>query len=325
MTHEHLDHVQGLFYASEELGLKIKARYAWLTASAAENYYDNHPDAKKRLEEARRIYCAIERFLKAAPESQNLWIQTMMLNNNPQSTKKCVDHLTTIADKIAYVYRGCDLTDCHPFHETHFKIWAPEEDTSDYYGRFQPMALGMTSDQEQESNPTLPVPKPPPGVDAGDFYNLVAIRRGGYIDNLLAIDRAANNTSVVFSLEWRGWKLLFAGDAEHRSWKTMNKHDMLKPVHFLKVSHHGSHTGLPDSALLEKILPETSPDDRRRRAVVCFYPGCYKDVPDEELLEKELFPRCNVEHVVSPGCDGVKHFEKGTVPDGGYQDFLFQA
>ena len=319
MTHEHLDHIQGLFYASEKLGLKITARYAWLTASAAEDYYENHPEARKRLKEARKVYCDIERFLKAAPE-QNLWIQTMMLNNNPQSTKMCVDYLRTLAEKPVYVYRGCDLTNCHPFHETQFKIWAPEEDTSAYYGKFQPMAL-CTSDQD-ESNP-LPAPKPPPGVDAGDFYNLVAIRRSSYIDNLLAIDRAANNTSVVFSLLWRGWKLLFAGDAEHRSWKTMEKYNMLNPVHFLKVSHHGSHTGLPDSALLEKILPKTSPDDRPRRAVVSFYPVCYKDVPDEELLEKELFPRCNVDYVVSPGCDGIKHFEKGTIPDGGYQDFEF--
>lgn len=325
MTHEHLDHVQGLLYASEELGFEIKARYAWLTASAAEDYYEKHSEAKKRLDEARKIYGAIECFLKAVPESQTQWIQTMMLNNDPQSTNDCVKHLRNIADKTTYVYRGCNLTDCHPFYETRFRIWAPEEDTSVYYGRFQPMTLGVTSDQQSRSKPILTVPKPPPGVDAGDFYNLVTMRRQGYSDNLLAIDRAANNTSVVFSLEWRGWKLLFAGDAERRSWKVMNKYDMLKPVHFLKVSHHGSQTGMPDSGLLEKFLPETSPDNRPRSAVVCFYPGSYRNVPDEEVLEKELFPRCNVRYVVSPGCDDVKHAEKGTVPDGGHQDYEFQA
>jgi hypothetical protein len=325
MSHEHLDHVQGLLYASEELGLDIKARYAWLTASAAEDYYENHQKTKKRLDEAKNIYFSIESLLKASPESETPWIQAMMLNNNPQSTTCCVNHLRHIADKTTYVYRGCDLTGCHPFHETTFEIWAPEEDTSDYYGTFQPVTLGMTSNQVSKSKSVLIVPKPPPGVDAGDFYNLVAMRRRGLFDNLLTIDKAANNTSVVFSIEWRGWRLLFPGDAERRSWKTMDKFDMLKPVHFMKVSHHGSHTGIPGSGLLEKILPETPPDNRSRRAVVCFYPGCYRNVPDEELLEKELFPRCDVEYVVSPGCGNVKHVEKGTVPDGGYQDFEFKG
>ena len=327
MTHEHLDHVQGLLYVSKKLGIDVKARYAWLTASAAEDYYEkkNHQEAKKLRDEARTVYYAIERFLKASPESETSFIQAMMLNNNPRSTTDCVNHLRNIAEKTTYVYRQCDLTGCHPFHETVFEIWAPEEDISAYYGRFQPVTLGMTSNQISKSNPVLIVPKPPPGVDAGDFYNLVALRRRGFSDNLLALDKAANNASVVFSIQWRGWRLLFLGDAERRSWKLMDKYNMLKPVHFMKVSHHGSHTGMPGSRLLEKILPEKPPDNRSRKAVVCFYPGCYRNVPDEELLEKELFPRCSVEYVVSPGTGDVKHTEKGTVPDGGYKDIEFEG
>jgi hypothetical protein len=54
-------------------------------------------------------------------------------------------------------------------------------------------------------------------VDAGAFYDLVESRRRGFEDNLLAIDAANNNTSVVLLLEWRGWRLLFPGDAEVRS------------------------------------------------------------------------------------------------------------
>lgn len=316
MTHEHLDHVQGLLYASKKLELKIRARYAWLTASAAPDYYENeeHRDAKKHMREAINIYEATELFLKAAPEAQTPWIRTMMLNNNPRSTNSCVKYLRKIADKTTYVYRGGDLTGSHPFNEARFKIWAPEKDTSVYYGRFRPMTLGVTLGGRPESRPALALPTPPPGVDAGDFYNLINIRRQGYVDNLLAIDKAANNTSIVFSVEWRGWKLLFAGDAERRSWQEMNKRDLLEPVHFLKVSHHGSHTGTPYAELLDKILPRTLPDQRRRRAVVSTYPDTYKDVPDKKLLDKELRPRCDMEYV-----------EKGTVPDGGYRDFNFKA
>lgn len=310
MTHEHLDHVQALLYAFEKLDLPVDVRYAWLTGSAAEDYYDRYPDARKRLLD----YEAIERFLQASPERATSWIHTMMLNNNPTSTANCVQYLRNLAGNTAYVYRGCDLEGKHPFHEARFHIWAPEEDTSDYYGRFQPMALGVTPGDGPDSEPTLAVPMPPSGVDAGAFYDLVEIRRHGYVDNLLAIDRAANNTSVVFCLEWRGWRLLFPGDAEQRSWKTMDKHDQFKPVHFLKVSHHGSHTGLPRSKLLDKILPMPPPDNRPRRAVVSTYPDTYKDVPDKHLLETELSPRCELQCV-----------EKGTVPDGRHVDFWFEA
>lgn len=311
MTHDHLDHVQGLLHASDRLGLTLDVRHAWLTGSAAEDYYDTYPDARKRLLD----YEDIRRLLQASPERETPWIHTMMLNNNPRSTTKCVEYLRNLADSTAYVYRGCDLDDKHPFREARFHIWAPEEDTSDYYGRFEPMALGVTRGDDPDSEPSVTMPTPPSGVDAGAFYDLVESRRSGYADNLLAIDRAANNTSVVFCLEWRDWKLLFPGDAEHRSWKTMDKHDQLKPVHFLKASHHGSHTGLPRRDLLDKILPMPPLDDRRRRAVVSTYPDTYKDVPDKHLLDTELTPRCEVQYV-----------EKGTVPDGGHlPDFEFEG
>jgi beta-lactamase superfamily II metal-dependent hydrolase len=286
MTHEHLDHVQGLLYAAEKLGLQINTRYSWLTASSAPDYYDKHPKARKHLHDVMSVYDAIERFLQAAPEFEAPWLQTMMLNNNPARTKDCVDYLRKLADKTSYVHRKARLSNAHPFREARLKIWAPEEDTSAYYGRFQPMALGAVSDERPTARPELAVPTPPPGVDAGDFYNLVAARRHGYVDNLLAIDRAANNTSVVFSLHWRRWKLLFAGDAEHRSWRTMNKHRLLSRVHFLKVSHHGSQNGTPDGELLEKILPQVSADNHKRHAVVSAFPDTYNNVPHPQTLQK---------------------------------------
>ena len=89
-------------------------------------------------------------------------------------------------------------------------------------------------------------------------------RRTGLHDNLLAIDKAANNTSIVFSLEWRGWKLLFPGDAEQESWKMMDEKDVLEPVHVLKIAHHGSWNGTPQGVILDKILPPTPPDNRKR-------------------------------------------------------------
>jgi beta-lactamase superfamily II metal-dependent hydrolase len=113
----------------------------------------------------------------------------------------------------------------------------------------------------------------------GAFLGLVGARRSGAIDNLFEIDKAANNTSIVFALEWRGWRLLFAGDAEIRSWKTMAREGVLKPVHLLKVSHHGSHNGTPADDIFEAILPATAPDNRPRQAVISTWEDTYPGIP----------------------------------------------
>ena len=195
------------------------------------------------------------------------------------------------------MHRGLDLDGTHPFREAKLELWAPEEDTSIYYGSFQPVAFGASANGTGgERLRSLNVPTPPRGVDSGAFYRLVDSRVRGVFDNLLAIDRAANNSSVVFSLEWRGFRLLFPGDAEHRSWKEMDKRGLLKPVHLLKVAHHGSWNGTPSGELLDKILPVPAPDNRKRYAVVSTCTDTYHNVPDTELLTR-LKERCIVKSV----------------------------
>jgi beta-lactamase superfamily II metal-dependent hydrolase len=316
MTHEHLDHIQGLFHEHTKNQLEIPVNYAWLTASAEEDYYERHPEAKKRRKLALDAYDAMEKFLAASPEivKEHPKMAAMMLNNNPRSTDQCVQYLRNLAKvKTTYIYRDCKLKGRHPFKEARFSIWAPEEDTSDYYGPFQPMALGVASGGPRSARPSVTIPLPPSGVDAGAFYSLVDARRQGYCDNMLTIDAANNNSSVVFCLEWRGWKLLFPGDAEERSWKTMNKHNMLEPVHFLKVGHHGSKNATPHPELLEKILPKKRPDRRTRRAAVSTCLDSYPGVPDDDTLE-EISRRCTLYSVLDE-----------PLPDGGYMDITFKG
>lgn len=297
MTHEHLDHVQGLLYAAEKLGLTLNAHFSWLTASAEEDYYDRFPNARRRRLEAEDTYDQIARFLAASPERTNPFLEVLLLNNNPRSTSQCIEFLRSLAETTSFIHRGSDLRGTHPFEEASFKILAPEEDTADYYGRFQPMALGLTPGSGLGASSTLARPIPPAGVDAGAFYNLVDFRGRGYADNMLAIDRAANDSSIVFLLEWRGWRLLFPGDAEHRSWRTMDKSGLLQPVHFLKVGHHGSHNGTPPIELLDKILPVSPPDDRTRSAVLSTCEGAYNNVPHPETMA-ELGGRCTLHSVL---------------------------
>lgn len=306
MTHEHMDHVQGLFYAANKLGLELPVRFAWLTASAAPLYYKEHAQAKEKRAALVEAYKAISDYtlaLNAAGDEVPAAVETLLANNNifsaaeddpqeppsnPLRTADCIRYLRGLAaEKTTYVHRGVgDLRGSHPFQEAKLEIWGPEEDTSAYYGRFQPMALAVSPAKRRNAKPKLHYLKPPPGVDTSAFYKLVQARRNGFVENLLAIDKAANNSSIVFALEWRGWRLLFPGDAEIRSWQTMNKHDQLKPVHFLKVSHHGSNNGTPAGELLEKILPANPVDGKRRVALISSHPGTYSGVPGEDTLAR---------------------------------------
>lgn len=298
MTHEHMDHVQGMLYCKEKLAKRFDVAFAWLTASAKDNYYATHRKAKKKKELARAAYAAAVRHLDAAAGSTA--VRMLLLNNDPSTTTDCVTHLKkrlmngSKRTKTYYVHRVAKLQGKHPFHEAKIEIWAPEEDTSDYYGRFQPSALAANGAGTRHGAdiPATAV-LPPAGVDAGAFYDLVAYRQDGYGENLRAIDRANNDTSIVLCLEWRGWRLLFAGDAEERSWKTMDREGVLKPVDFLKVSHHGSHNGTPDGSILDKVL--TMPRPQRRDAAVstCFVSSFNKknEVPDPATLG-ELRRRC---------------------------------
>jgi beta-lactamase superfamily II metal-dependent hydrolase len=297
MTHEHMDHVKGLPYADQQfygnqLKEKLGVKYAWLTASSAPDYYDAHPKAKEKRLQMLEAYQAITSYLAASPDEPPLPVQTLLEINNLAGTDDCVEFLRGLAPakRTFYIYRGASLARKHNFSEAKFEIWAPEEDTSAYYGRFQPSALNFipaAGGQGEQAGPAASAasPLPPQGVDASAFYNLVDRRRRGVVENLMGIDQAANNTSVVFTLKWRGYTLLFAADAELRSWQTMQREGVLQPVDFLKVGHHGSHNATPPPEILAQILPPTSP--RPRRAAVSTYNfNHYSGVPDPDTLDR---------------------------------------
>ena len=296
MTHEHLDHCQGLFWAKAKKAIDLRAKFAWLTRSADPDYYDHFEDARKELALATERYHHARAWFSL--EEPSAWVAAMLENNNrflpaagdpsPIRTADCVDHLRTIAPsaKTYYVSRLSTVAGKHPFTEARLRILAPEADASIYYAR-RPAARLTTAEVEDTASPTTtpgpaPNPQPPAGVDAGAFFDLVASREQGITDDLLAIDKAANDTSIVLELEWRGWRLLFPGDAEEKSWDRMAGRDgLLRPVHFVKIGHHGSHNGTPDDPLLNLVLPETPPDPRKRVAALSTFDDTYNKVPDE--------------------------------------------
>ncbi|MEJ2733043.1 MAG: hypothetical protein P8189_05635 [Anaerolineae bacterium] len=311
MTHEHWDHVQGLPYAdehvfpNEDLKALLQVQHSWFSGSAAPNYYETHPDAEKALAGVDEVYAQLESLWRADPkQADDPFADVLMINNNRNATAFYVDRLRLLAGEAHthYVHRPRpghpedSLEGKHPFQELRLSLWAPEEDTADYFSSLQPMALNVTPGETAEDEPALTRVFPPAGVDAGAFYDLVSSRQGTFLDNLLAIDKAKNNTSLVLLLEWRGWKLLFPADAERKSWRMMDQHHQLQEVHFLKVSHHGSHTGMPPAEMLDQLLPgegQVASDGRPRYAVVSTAPQTYSSVPDPDTLA-ELRGRCTL-------------------------------
>ena len=285
MTHEHMDHVQGMLYGKSKLGIEIKAKQVWMTASSAPDYYQRFTKAREQKSLAMALYQSAERFLAASGGGVPAGLAALMAINNPRASKDCVYHIASLSTAPPlYVHRTADISARNPFRKTKIRILAPEEDTSVYYGRFGPNTLGLGLDGADALAPASTASRPPPGVSAGDFFDLVRFRLSGMLGNLLQIDKAANNSSVVIELEWEGWRLLLPGDAEERSWAIMEKLGLLKSAHFLKVSHHGSINGSP-SQVTDMVLPATAPDGRPRKAVVSTAVGAYSGVPDPQTLE----------------------------------------
>jgi len=284
MTHEHMDHVQGLWRA-HTCGQRLPViDYAWLTGSSHPRYYRRFPGARKRIQLYRGVYdqirlAAAQRgLLSLAP------VRALLANNDPASTGECVAFLRQIARrKTCYVDREFIPVAGrhHSFREASLSVWAPERDTASYYGQIRPAAPVLLARGQRVKQVRAPV-----GVSPDALHALLQFAGSGLGDNMLAIDRAANNTSVVFALQWRGWRLLFAGDAELRSWRAMERAGRLRPIHFLKVGHHASPNGTPPDPLLDAILPMPRQDDRARYALVSACADTYSGVPDEETIAR---------------------------------------
>jgi len=287
MTHEHMDHVQGLLYGARKLGVEFEALYVWMTASSeGEGYYGRFPNAKRKRLAGLAAYDSVAAFLKKSAVPIPTGIQALLDINNPRATKDCVDYISkrgVEGIKPLYVHRTNDVSGRHPFQRTNVRVLAPEEDTSIYYGALPPRTLGAFLDGAAPLSLDARAMTPPAGVSAGDFFDLIEFRSSGMAANLRTIDKAANNSSIAIELEWNGWRLLFPGDAEEKSWELMDRESGLQPVHFLKISHHGSKNGSPPHQI-DKVLPEQSPDGRPRFAVVSTREGAYSGVPDPDTL-----------------------------------------
>lgn len=308
MTHEHLDHIEG-FYRERAIFDQMEVDQVWMSLPSHPNYYRDYTNARpqKALREsvARFAATAGRRGMVLHPAFQSL------LENN-LANKDRIDYLRKLGRKpVAYLARGKKGAEATKWSkQIAIHVLAPEEDTSVYYSRGAgdrargaavAADCGVSPVIEKRSDFRWDFPSIPraaaddlPGFSTSDFERLRrAIREEG-VTAARFIDRAQNNTSLCLLFEVQGKRLLLPGDAELESWAFMRKYcgQLLKPVDFLKVAHHGSHNGTPED-FLDSLLPVK----RAKQAQVLVSTkkniyGTANPVPDEALLA-ELSRRCS--------------------------------
>ena len=154
MTHEHLDHVQGLFHASEDFNKTIQAKQAWLTGSADPDYYKT----RKRGRKKQKIAALAAYDQAATPGSARPGRHRRSPTScSPTTTRGRRRSAWTSCGQahrpghVRYVDRETDLQPLQPAKSATISLWAPEEDTADYYGRFKPMAAASGSARRSTS------------------------------------------------------------------------------------------------------------------------------------------------------------------------------
>ncbi|MCB9831397.1 MAG: hypothetical protein H6807_02910 [Planctomycetes bacterium] len=298
MTHEHLDDMEG-FRSQKRIFDRMTVDWVWMSLPSAPDYYERYPAAERQLRLRELAFAfaarAEERGLRLAPSFATL------LRNNLSNAER-IDYLRGLPRKgILYLRRGNSVLN-RPFtRAVKVRVLAPESDMSVYYAGAGREMAGLEKSLAAASGggsswfdfPGVVRVPAPTNLSTRDWRLLEDAIQTGSSAAIRQLDKAANNTSLVFQVETQGKRLLFTGDAELESWALMRRKAArhLGALDFLKVSHHGSHNGT-DLDLLDTLLPTSGRDD----AVVLVSTrskvyGSTHPVPDASLL-KELKRRC---------------------------------
>jgi beta-lactamase superfamily II metal-dependent hydrolase len=300
MTHEHIDHMEG-YYHQRKVFDKMTIDRVWMSYPSMPGYYEKYPQAE--LHKKLRILAdhfsqqVRPRGLSLAPSFEAL------LRNNLSNSDR-IDYIRKLPvnkNCVHYLARGHTLKN-KPFKHVKGFVLAPEKSMSVYYDSLghgfarmvSALDTSLSLDRTNQWNfPTVPRVERPYNLSEAAWRRLRESIQTGAIEVLRSIDKALNNTSLVFFLEVNDKRLLFTGDAELASWSIMAKKNKkhLKPFDFFKISHHGSHNGTP-LELLDKILPR----NRKKSTQVLVSTkekvyGTKNPIPDQSLLA-ELAKRC---------------------------------
>lgn len=317
MSHEHMDHMEG-FRHQKAVFDGIEVRDVWMSIMSHPDYYTRlhpecEPEKKARLAlGAFAARCEAQgRFTAVDHRVRRLIANNVLALSNADRVQYVRDLVKTKQPTYVYRRNKPKLAWKHGLgNGVKLEVLAPEESAKVYYGDGRLWAtMAARLGNGASSSVYAAAPEPPPHVPVDEFEELRDSISELDLAELLAIDRAANNTSLVLRMTVEGKTLLLPGDAEAESWAMMAQKGVLGAVDVVKVAHHGSRNGMPFAGP-ESVLDKVLKPGKGTTAIVSTCRNVYPastlegEIPNYQLMD-ELVKRCrcviDTEHDAAPG------------------------
>lgn len=299
MTHEHLDHMEG-FYHQRAIFNAMTVKRVWMSLMSAPNYYQQFPKAARQKDALLALRELVDRWdatgrFRLVPEP----IESVVANNNmlDLSNVERVEYLRQLTASPKYFSRTKNkgVTQHGLGAGVKVSILAPESDASIYYMKLPNHAFGLGQRLEHAARTMGPGRgrrrgaglRRPPHMASDEFDRLKDEIAELDVSSVFAIDKAANNTSLVLRCTVGTKVLLFSGDAEEESWAQMAKHKLLGPVDFLKIAHHGSINGMPFEGP-HSVIDTLLRPNKKTTALVSTCRGVYGESKETEIPSHRL-------------------------------------
>lgn len=311
VSHEHLDHMEG-FHSERSIFDKCQVGEVWMSIMSAPDYYTRYPDCKAEGR-ARTALLALARSWEQTGRFARLpqSVQAMVANNVLSlANRDRIDYLRKLVprSRVRYLSRGSRVDVAALLGpRARVEVLAPEKDASVYYGQHGSAfwsglqaRCGVAVHGARASTTASIDPRELSQLAEDEFEELQDAVAAIDVADLMAIDKAANNTSLVVRFTVNGKVLLFPGDAEAESWSMMAGKRLVGPVDFLKVAHHGSINGMPFEGA-GAVLAALAKPRRGTVALVSTCRGVYGKtsetaIPHHRLMES-LKGACGAVHV----------------------------
>ncbi|MFN2297428.1 MAG: MBL fold metallo-hydrolase [Anaerolineales bacterium] len=326
LTHEHLDHLEG-FYSERRRFDRIQVGDVWFPIMSEPHYYEDNPQCEPLKKARLGLLGYMQRWgemgrLDAVPEDIRLMMQNNVLDLSNQDRVKYLRGLPGSSSHVHYIHRGVGTRRIHGLGDAvKIEVLAPEKDASVYYPQrdsaFWKKAVCRlgTADVKSLDIPSYKAPAAPSHMAQDEFEHLREDISEIDMNDMLAIDKAANNTSLVLRIRIGRKTMLFTGDAEAESWAIMKEKGLLEPVDLLKVAHHGSLNGMPFEGE-ESVVPLLLKTRKKTKAIVSTRKGVYgktaeTGIPNPRLM-KLLKKKCK-QVLITENNIGLGEYEDVTI------------
>ena len=309
VTHEHKDHIAGF---DPDVFQDIRIERIWMNTAMD----PHHPQAELTFRLRALATTAMRNIaglnLSLSPELAEL--AALFAVDNDAAMEALRDTLPTRNNiSPTYVHAGMTPTELGlPLTGATIRVLGPERDIDHFYlGEDVDESLNqlMAGGAAFRNAPLKPTTVYPTNISQADFRNLQSRMMSSAFAFADLSSKVTNNTSVVLLIEWSNKRLLFVGDAEwntkfkagksNGAWNVMwheRKAALNKPIHFLKIGHHGSENATPwndqedgtvtePSTILDAILPLPQGNAMpKAKAVVSTRRKNYETIPRSALL-----------------------------------------